>query len=458
MFGVDPRVVEEVRRQQNPATYNQPEVAAQEEVAQDIPSYQKKQFFETGTLDDLVARAMPGGGDVTIAQLRAGRTVNQGGGYTSAVDDLLNRGLGSLTLNQISKRGKSDPAFLEQYELGKAFSYEDLALEALQADPNFNPDDASAVTGFAQELEKRGLKNTDREKIATLSTTQSVQRQIDKAVNPGKYLSEEKKAENTSTAQRLLKQTFGDDFNDPDFQQFISERLAEGESAFEVSQFLKTTPDFQRKQADIENQRVQTESQAARQSLDAELLKSEEETFARATPNIISSYMRAGRLDSSGLQNALARARGDLAKERQGFLANAAYSDSIRAQGYKREDFVGGNAQAFNQYLRQNEPAYQQRFALQGASNNLNYQQPFNNLARQYSINDQNRMRAIEIEDYNRQQNDFYRHLNSQRGSGAQGALRGAMTGASVGTSVAPGWGTLIGAVGGAGAGYYAYQ
>lgn len=460
MFGVDPRVVEEVRRQQNPATYDQPEVEASPEPDPDIPSYQKKQFFENDTLDDLISRTLPkvraGGGDETIAALRARRTVNQDGSYTAAIDDLLNRGLGSMTLNQIKAREK-DVAFVEKYKLGKAYSYEDLALEALQSDPNFDPSDPSMVTTFAQDLEKRGLNNKKREDIKTLATQKSVANQIDKAVNPGKYLSEDKKTANTATADRLLKQTFGDDFSDPDLQQFLSDRLAEGESAFEVAQFLKTTPDFQKRQAEVENQRVQTESQAARQSLDAELLKSEEETFSRATPSIIASYMKAGRLDSSGLQNALSRARGDLARERQGFLANAGYQDSIRAQGYQRENFVGNQAQAFNQYLRQNEPAYQQRFALQGVSNNLNYQQPFNNLARTYALNDQNRMRQFEIEDYNRQQNDFYRYLNSQRGSGAQGALRGAMTGAQAGSAGGP-WAALAGGVVGAGAGYYAYQ
>jgi hypothetical protein len=249
-----------------------------------------------------------------------------------------------------------------------------------------------------------------------------VKEDIDRAVNPGKYLDETKKAENLGTAQRLAQQ-FGQD--DPDLVQFLSDRIAEGESAFELSQFLQTTPQYLKKQSDAENARVKEESAAARQALDQELLKSQQEVFERAQPSIISSYMRAGRLNSSGVNSALAKAQQDLERERQGFLANAAYNDSIRAQGYKREDFVGNNAQAFNQYLRQNEPAYQQRFNLQGVSNNLNYQQPFNNLNRYYSLNDQARARQYELEDYDRQQSDFNRYLSDSRKQSREAALYG---------------------------------
>lgn len=269
-------------------------------------------------------------------------------------------------------------------------------------------------------------------------TSRDIQDKIDRATNPGKYLTPEQVEQNKSTALRLAQQ-FGQE--DPDLVDFLSQRLAEGESAFEISSFLRTTPDYQKKQAEIENQRVQEESAAARQSLDTELLKSEEETFARATPSIIASYMKAGRLNSSGLQSALTQARADLAKERQGFLANAAYNDSIRSQGYRREDFVGGNAQAFNQYLRQNEPAYQQRFALQGASNQQNFQQPYESLSRMYSLNDRSRERQYELEDYDRQQSDFNRYLEQSRSQSRSSALYG-LLGAGVGAGIG-GWANI---------------
>ena len=386
-----------------------------------IPSYDQKKFIEYSI-------AKPGSfngirtPNITLADVdKAGSLIGANEQQRQLASQLSGIGLGGMSVSQFNQ-SLGDVNFVQQYGLGKTFSYSDLAAEALSTDPNFDPNDDGAISSFAQDLEKRKLDNTKREDIRTLATTQSTQRQIDKAVNPGKYLTSEQTTANQATAQRLAQQ-FGQD--DPDLVQFLSDRIAEGESAFELSQFLQTTPQYLKKQSDDENARVQTESAAARQALDAELLKSEEETFTRATPKILSAYMKAGRLDSSGLQSTLAQTRADLAKERQGFLANAAYSDSIRAAGYKREDFVGANSQAFSQYLRQNEPAYQQRLNLQDVSNNLNYQQPFNNLERYYNLNDQSRARQYEIEDYDRQQSDFNRYLSDSRKQSREAALYG---------------------------------
>jgi len=395
-----------------------------------IPSYDQKKFIEyivqPGSFNGIRS------GGITLGDVyKAGSLIGANNEQRNLAAQLSAKGLGGMTVNDFNNSIR-DINFVQQYGLGNTFSYTDLAKEALQSNPNFDPNDSQAISSFAQDLEKRGLDNTKREDIRTLATTQSTQRQVDKAVNPGKYLAPDQIAKNQQTAQRLAQQ-FGQD--DPDLVSFLSDRIAEGESAFELSQFLQTTPQYLKKQSETENSRVQEESAAARQALDAELLKSEEETFSRATPGIISSYMRAGRLDSSGLQNALAKARGDLAKERQGFLANAAYNDSIRSQGYKREDFVGANSQAFNQYLRQNEPSYQQRFNLQGVSNNLNYQQPFNNLNRYYNLNDQARQRQYELEDYDRQQSDFNRYLSESRKGQRESALYG-LLGAGIGAGI----------------------
>ena len=423
-----------------------------------VPTYQQKKFFETN-IDDFVNRASEGGKytQYTANQMAANRSKKESSERSGAVDYFRSIGLGDIPLTQILAN-KNNADFLAAHpQLGKAYSYADLAQEALQGDPNFEMGDEAAIASFAQELEKRGLNNTQREKIANLAVSQSISGQIDKAKNPGKYLDETKKAENLATAQRLLKQNYGDDFNDPDLQQFLTDRLAEGESAFEVSQFLQTTPQFLEKKATAENERVKTESAAARESLNQELLKSQQEVFQRAQPSIISSYMKAGRLNSSGLNNALAQAQAELEKERQGFLANAGYNDAIRAQGYGREDFVNNNAQAFNQYLRQNEPAYQQRFAVNNASNFANYQMPYNNLSRQYQLADESRQRQYQVEDYNRMQSDYMRYLSSQGGNGMQGALKGALAGGQAGSAAGP-WGALIGAGAGAAGGYYAYK
>ena len=413
-----------------------------------IPSYQEKKFVELE--QPSLFQALENGRflskTIESTNLPLSQLTNKGGqAVRDAASYYTSKGLGGLTVGQLREVLK-DTNSVSQYGLGKTFSYQDLAQEALQGDPNFDPADTDSVVKFATDLEKRGLTNQNRDKIYSLATTQSVQGTIDKAVNPGKYLTDEKKAANTATSQRLLQQ-YGFDA-DPDLQEFISERLAGGESAFELGQFLQTTPQFQEKKATAENERVKTESAGAREALNQELLKSQQEVFQRAQPSIISSYMKAGRLNSSGLNNALAQAQTELEKERQGFLANAGYNDAIRAQGYGREDFVNNNAQAFNQYLRQNEPAYQQRYAVNQAQNNLNYQQPFANLNRQYGLLDESRQRGYQLEDYNRQQSDFNRYLDQSRKQSKEAALYG-LFGAGIGAATG-GWGMAAGAAAGA--------
>lgn len=397
-----------------------------------IPSYQENKFFEwnPGEKEKL---------DAGIASLQKKSNAFGGPGYKFNTD-----GFGNVSLNELIALRDRTPEQIEASGQGRRLSYEDLALEALQGDPNFDPEDTSFVSSFAQDLEKRGLKNSDRDKISSLATNQSIKNQIDRAVNPGKYLDEGKKADNQANAQRLSEQ-FGQ--NDPDTVDFITRLLDSGDSPFEVSEFLQTTPQFQERKAAKENERVKTESAAARESLNQELLKSQQEVFQRAQPSIISSYMKAGRLNSSGLENALTQAQADLERERQGFLANAGYNDAIRAQGYGREDFVRNNAQAFNSYLRQNEPAYQQKFAVNQAQNFANFQQPYNNLARQYQLSDETRQRGYQLEDYNSQKSDFNRYLDQYRSQGRENAMYGLL-----GSVAGAGMYGLLGSVVGAGA------
>lgn len=385
--------------------------------------------------------------------------IHSGGGNSSLGDSVgwyRNNDWGKYSINDLKAAFSGNAAKAALLGMGKAYSAEDYVKRYSGSSPDFDPNDTATISAIAKDIESRGLdpqKNADE--IKSFITQSTVNNRIDRATNPGKYLNQTQKDANTATAQRLLQQTYGEDFSNPDLQQFLSERLAEGESPFEVAEFLKTTPDYQKKQADIENERVKTESAGAREALNHELLKSQEEVFRRAQPSIIGSYMRAGRLNSSGLQSALAQAQGELEKERQGFLANAGYQDAIRAQGYGRENFVNNQANAFNSYLRQNEPAYQQKFNVQGASNFNTFQQPYNDLSRQYSLSDQARGRSAELADYDRQQSDFYRYLSSQRVNRGQGALRGAASGAAAGSAAGP-WGALIGGIGGGAAGYFA--
>lgn len=131
--------------------------------------------------------------------------------------------------------------------------------------------------------------------------------------------------------------------------------------------------------------------------------------------------MRAGRLGSSGLNSALAKARAELASQRQGALT-----------GFAREDIVGARNQAFQNYLRQSEPGQQQRFAVNDASNFSRFQFPYQQLGRQYQLSDEARQRGYAMEDYNRQQSDFNRYLSSYQKQGQQNALYG-LLGAGIG-------------------------
>lgn len=259
------------------------------------------------------------------------------------------------------------------------------------------------------------------------------------------------------TAGRLIQEGLGRAASQDEIE-FFGAQLAAGESPYEVSQFLVTTPEYQRIQSEKENARVKAEELEARTALDTALQKSQQAVFKTTGENIQAQYQRAGQVNSSGLSNALVQAQKDLDEKRQGFLANAGYDAAIRAQGYGREDFVNQQATAFGQYLRQNEPAYQQRFNVQDAQNRMNFDYPFQQLAQgnAYSADRVNRLR--EIQDYERQGSDYYTALsnyNNQNGKNAQlqGAFGGAQAGASAGSAAGP-WGALFGAVLGGAGGY----
>lgn len=398
----------------------------------DIPAYQQKKFVEHDpVIDQRMAQIFyrDNGAHVnkTMNQLLSGPMYDD---TKSAARFFQSLGLGDMTASQITDGYSNSPEFVAQYlepaGLGRTYSSQDLAQEALSTDPNWTPGDNQTLETVAQDIESRGLTNEDREDIQTLATTKSVTEQLDRVTDPGKFLTDEEKAQNLQQAQTLLSTVYGGDYQDTEgLGDFLAQRIAEGESPYELSQFLKTTPDYMQRQADIQSQKAAEEATAARSALNEELLRSQQEVFNRATPSIISSYMRAGRLGSSGLNAALARAQQELESERQGYMANVAFQQAAQQAGYNREDFVAGQNAAFRNYLRQNEPAYQQKFALQDVGNQLAYQQPFANLSRQYSLADQARQRQYALEDYNRQQSDFNQYLSQQRRQGRQGALAG---------------------------------
>lgn len=431
------------------------------DVKTEVNPYEQKKFFELNNqagfnnLADFAANRNRSLADVA-------RYGSKEKGFNRAAseyaNDLTQLGYGNMTAQDFVNAVRDHPEFVAQNpKIGNAYSYADLAKQALATDPNFDPNDTATINALSEQIQKRGFTNQNKEDIRSLAVNQSVQKQIDSAMHPEKQLTDEQKTGNLNTANRLLQQNYGADYNDPDLSSFLAQRLAEGESAFELSQFLQTTPHYMQKQADVQNQKIQDEAKSAREALNQQLLQSEEEAFSRATPNIISSYMKAGRLNSSGLQNALAQARADLERERQGFLANAGYQDAASSRGYQREDFLNSQNQAFNQYLRQNEPAYQQRFAVQGYGNQNKFEQPYSSLNRYYGLQDEARQRQYQIDDYNRMKNDYFNYLNGQKPNRLLGGLQGALGGATAGSSfghIGSGVGALLGGLGG----YSAYR
>jgi hypothetical protein len=351
--------------------------------------------------------------------------------------DMVNRGLGNLTPGEFQSK-LQDANFVKQYNLGKVYSYTDLAKESLSTDPNFDPTDTEALNSFATQLKDRGLTNKNLEDIRTLATNWSVKNAYEKASSPEKYLTPEESAANLSQAQNLVKTIYGQDYQDSEgLTQFVADKIAGGESAYELAQFLKTTPDYQTRQADIESTKATTEAAAQREALNTELVKSQQEVFQKAQPAILSSYMKAGRLNSSSLDAALANAQKDLESQRQGFLANAAYTTAQQQSGYNREDFVNQQNQAYKNQASQSDYSMQQNANLQNIGNQLTYQQPYNDLSRYYNLSDQARQRQYDLEDYAAQRSDFYNALSEQKKQQKQNAIYGLLGSAIGGASQA---------------------
>ena len=74
------------------------------------------------------------------------------------------------------------------------------------------------------------------------------------------------------TANILFKYVFGKKYQDEDLVKFVADRLEEGESPFEVIQFLKTTPDFLKKHPE-RKKRLKERERKARKALNLELKK-----------------------------------------------------------------------------------------------------------------------------------------------------------------------------------------
>lgn len=182
---------------------------------------------------------------------------------------------------------------------------------------------------------------------------------------------------------------------------YFAKELAQGKTAYELQQELMSLPEYQKTQAAKD-----------REVLGQELLAQQQLAFQKATPAIISQFMKAGRIGSSGLDSAMANAQKELEQQRQGYLGQVGYQDlaSIRGNAY----------QNYNNYANQ----FKDAFGTVGQTS-ANYNLLGNAIKR---MNEQS--------DYAKQQNDYMNYLNMQNRSNeraAQYQMYGQIAGAGLG-------------------------
>lgn len=168
---------------------------------------------------------------------------------------------------------------------------------------------------------------------------------------------------------------------------YFAKELAQGKTAYELQQELMSLPEYQKTQAAKD-----------REVLGQELLAQQQLAFQKATPTIISQFMKAGRIGSSGLDAALANAQKELEQQRQGYLGQVGYQDlsSIRGNAY----------QNYNNATNQ----FKDIFGTVGQTS-TNYNLLGNAIKR---MNEQS--------DYAKQQNDYMNYLNMQNRSNERAA------------------------------------
>lgn len=191
----------------------------------------------------------------------------------------------------------------------------------------------------------------------------------------------EQQAQFGDTVKSLFQEYLGRDPKQYELDHF-SKQLAQGDDPYLLANALQQAPEYLDKQAETQ-----------RAKIGQELLGYQQEAFKRAQPSIVGAYMRAGRLNSTGLDAHLANAQADLERQRQATLT-----------GYSREDYLSGRARAFDVFSQNQAPSAQRTADLTA----MRYQQPF-------ASGRDVLARGNELADYARQQNDFNRYLQMQK-------------------------------------------
>ena len=276
---------------------------------------------------------------------------------------------------------------------------------------------ANLVPNIKSQIRQGATQNSIKTELVPYALQGVISLDTQRKINPVA------KEAHTRDAARIIQETYGRPAT-PDEVAFFSQEIAKGESPYEIAQFLQSTPEFTKKQADTENLRVKEEATAARNELSAAYDNDVAQAVKRIQPEIMSAYMRAGRFNSSGFDSALAREVAKIQQEKSSRIAGLAYEDAVRAQGYKRDDFVGANRNAFSEFIRRSDPGLQRQSGLQGYYDQIPLSYASDRVAR-----------TRELDNYERQQNDFFRALSDQLRQSREASLYG-LGGAALGAGI----------------------
>lgn len=175
--------------------------------------------------------------------------------------------------------------------------------------------------------------------------------------------------------------------------------LASGEvDPYTLRQFVQQLPEY-----------TSAQDAKSRESLNTELTQYDQDFFNKGKENVLSRYAQAGIQNSPSLDFALTNLMGDIQKQRSSYLAGLAREDYSRGRDVQRQDYTNSMNRLYGQqdYSQQRGDAYSDLLT----------------------------NRAFGSIDYQRQQDDLLRLLNSQprQGRGGIGGLLGGLAGAGIG-------------------------
>ncbi len=227
---------------------------------------------------------------------------------------------------------------------------------------------------------------------------------VDRLSNP--RVSTEQQGQNEMTVKEIFQSTLGRDPSKYELTSF-AKQIALGDDPLILQQTLQQSGEY------LDQKATKFRDKQAEQ-----LQGFQSQAFERAAPTIISQFMRAGRLNSSGLQSALASAQQELTQQNNQYLA-----------GMSREDFLNSQGQAQNIFAQNTLPSVERARNLTG----MRYQMPF-------QLGQSVLQRGNELSDYDRSKSDFDRYMQAQKdqsrkagqmqlwGAGINGLLNGAAT------------------------------